>query len=41
MTKNVFLWCHVNLVEDHPERIENPDKRLASNCNYDRIEFLV
>ena len=39
-----FLWCHVrhtNLVEEHPGRIKKTDRRLASNLNYDGIEFPV
>ena len=39
-----FLWCHVrhiNPSKDHPGRIKKVDKRLASNLNYDGIEFLV
>ena len=39
-----FLWCHVrhiNPVKIHPERITREDKKLASDLNYDRIEFTV
>ena len=39
-----LLWCHVrhiNLVEQHPERIKKTDRRLASNRNYEGIEFPV
>ena len=39
-----FLWCHVrhiNPSKEHPGRIKNVDKRLASNLNYDGIEFPV
>ena len=38
-----FLWCHVrhiNPLKEHPERIKNIDRDLASNLNYDEIEFL-
>ena len=40
----MFLWCHVRHVkptQDHPGRIKKTDRRLASNLNYDRIEFPV
>ena len=39
-----FLWSHVrhiNPSKDHPGRILKNDKRLASNLNYDGIEFHV
>ena len=39
-----FLWCHVNPInptEEHPGRIKKVDRRLASNLNYDGIEFPV
>ena len=39
-----FLWCHVrhiNLAEEHPGRIKKTDRRLASNLNYEGIEFPV
>ena len=39
-----FLWCHVrhiNPVKDHPERIANIDKEIASNLNHDEIKFPV
>ena len=39
-----FLWCHVrhiNPVKDHPGRIKKTDRRLASNLNYEGIEFPV
>ena len=39
-----FLWCHVrhiNLSNDHPGIIKKSDKRLASNLNYEGIEFPV
>ena len=39
-----FLWYHVkhiNLTKDHPGRIKKIDKKLASNLNYDGIEFPV
>ena len=39
-----FLWYHVrhiNLVEDHSGRIKKTDGRLASNLNYEGIEFPV
>ena len=39
-----FLWCHVrhiNPVEEHPGRIKKTDKRIASNLNYEGIEFPV
>ena len=40
----MLLWCHVRHVkptQDHPGRIKKTDRRLASNLNYDRIEFPV
>ena len=40
----MFLWCHVrhiNPVKEHAERIKNIDRELASNFNYDGIEFPV
>ena len=39
-----FLWCHVrhiNPTQEHPGRILKIDRRLASNLNYDGIEFPV
>ena len=39
-----FLWCHVrhiNLLKEHPKRMKNIDRKLASNLNYDVIEFPV
>ena len=39
-----FLWSHVrhiNPSKDHPGRIKKIEKRLASNLNYDGIEFPV
>ena len=39
-----FLWCHVrhiNPVEQHPGRIKKTSKRIASNLNYEGIEFPV
>ena len=39
-----FLWCHVrhiNPSKEHPGIIKKVDKRLASNLNYDGIEFPV
>ena len=39
-----FLWCHVrhiNPVEEHPGRIKKTDRRIASNLNYEGIEFPV
>ena len=39
-----FLWCHVrhiNPTQDHPEIIKKTDRRLASNLNYEGIEFPV
>ena len=44
MTKNFFLWCrvrHINPTQEHPGRIKQIDRRLASNLNYDEIEFPV
>ena len=44
MIKKCFLWCHVrhiNLAEEHPGRIRKADRRIASNLNYERIEFPV
>ena len=38
------LWCHVrhiNPVEDHPGRTKKTDRIIASNLNYERIEFPV
>ena len=40
----MFLWCHVrhiNLVEEHRRKILNNDRRIASNLNYEGIEFPV
>ena len=39
-----FLWCHVrhiNPTQDHLGRIKKTDRRLASNLNYEGIEFPV
>ena len=39
-----FLWCHVkciNPTQDHPGRIKKTHRRLASNLNYEGIEFPV
>ena len=39
-----FLCCHVrhvNPTQEHPGRIKKIDRRLASNLNYDEIEFPV
>ena len=39
-----FLWCHVrhiNPSKEHPKRIRKIDKKLASNLNYDVMEFPV
>ena len=39
-----FLWCHVrhiNPKKDHPGKIKKDDRRLASNLDYDGIEFPV
>ena len=39
-----FLWSHarhINPSKDHPGKILKNDKRLASNLNYDGIEFHV
>ena len=38
-----FLWCHVRHINpsEHPGKILKIDKRLASNLNYDGIEFPV
>ena len=39
-----FLWCHVrhiNPTQDHPGRIKKTDRRIASNLNYEGIEFPV
>ena len=39
-----FLWCHVrhiNPSKEHPGAIKKVDQRLASNLNYDEIEFSV
>ena len=39
-----FLWCHVrhlNLIKNHPERINKEDKKLANNLNYEGIEFSI
>ena len=39
-----FLWCHVrhiNPVNEHSERIKKTDRRIASNLNYEGIEFPV
>ena len=40
----MFLWRHVrhiNLVEEHPGKILKNDRRIASNLNYEGIEFPV
>ena len=40
----MFLWCyvrHINSVEDHPGRIKKTDRKIASNLNYEGIEFPV
>ena len=37
-----FLWCHVrhiNPVKEHSGRIKKADRRIASNLNYEGIEF--
>ena len=39
MIKSVFYG--VNPVKEHAERIKNIDRELASNLNYDEIEFPV
>ena len=42
--KKCFLWCHVrhiNLLNEHPERILENDKKLAKELNYDGIEFPI
>ena len=39
MIKSVFYG--VNPVKEHAERIKNIDRELASNFNYDGIEFPV
>ena len=39
-----FLWCHVrhvNPVKEHSGRIKKTDRRIASNLNYEGIEFPV
>ena len=39
-----FLWCdvrHINPVKERPGRITRIDRELASNLNYDGIEFPV
>ena len=39
-----FLWCHVrhiNPTQEHPGRIKKTDRRIASNLNYEGIEFPV
>ena len=39
-----FLWCHarhINSTQEHPGRIKKTDKRIASNLNYEGIEFPV
>ena len=39
-----FLWCHVRHVNPkkaHPGKIKKDGRRLASNLNYDEIEFLL
>ena len=39
-----FLWNHVrhiNPVKEHPRRIRKTDRRIASNLNYEGIEFSV
>ena len=42
--KKCFLWCHVrhiNLLNEHPERILENDKKLAKELNYDGIELPI
>ena len=42
--KKSFLWCHVrhiNPTQEHPGRIKKIGRRLASNLNYEGIEFPV
>ena len=39
-----FLWCHarhINSTQEHPGRIKKTDRRIASNLNYEGIEFPV
>ena len=39
-----FLWCHVrhvNASKEHLERIKKVDKKIASNLDYNEIEFPV
>ena len=39
-----FFWCyvrHINPVKEHPEKILKIGKKIASNLNYDEIEFPV
>ena len=39
-----FLWCrvrHFNFVKEYPRRIKKTDRRIASNLNYEGIEFPV
>ena len=39
-----FSWCHVrhiNLLNEHPERIKIIDRKIACNLNHDEIEFPV
>ena len=42
--KNVFLWCHVKLINPqnrNAERINKQDKKIAANLNYSDIVFLL
>ena len=43
MIKSVFygVMLDINPLKDHPERIENTDRDLASNLNYDKNNFPV
>ena len=39
-----FLWCHIrhlNLIDKNPQRTTKKDKELASELNYERINFPV
>ena len=36
-----FLWCHVRHEKKQPGRIRKEDKKLASNLNYEGIEFPI
>ena len=36
-----MVSCQIYPLEDHPGRLKKTDKRIASNLNYERIQFPV